>query len=226
MKTLKLVGFQKPIFSTVQGEGHLSGTPSVFVRLHGCDFSCEWCDTKESWREGSDYDNTDVDEVIELIKLSGMEHVVITGGNPILQGDSLLDVVQELKEHHITIETQASVYHDIARDADLLSLSPKLHDWREDVIQEFLDNAQRETQFKVVVPSMGDLPSALRKLERVNEMNPYKTVHYFIQPEYNGGRALVRSIIDSIIESRFLGSINLPNLRVLPQLHKTSLHVV
>jgi len=30
---------------TIQGEGPLIGTPTVFVRTAGCDYRCTWCDT-------------------------------------------------------------------------------------------------------------------------------------------------------------------------------------
>ena len=37
------------IFETIQGEGHFTGIPSIFIRLQGCPVGCSWCDTKHSW---------------------------------------------------------------------------------------------------------------------------------------------------------------------------------
>lgn len=39
------------IFRSINGEGHASGKPTVFIRVFGCNLRCVWCDTKESWTE-------------------------------------------------------------------------------------------------------------------------------------------------------------------------------
>lgn len=42
----------EPVFRTIQGEGIRLGRLSTFVRFYGCNQTCEWCDTKQSWKPG------------------------------------------------------------------------------------------------------------------------------------------------------------------------------
>ena len=71
------------LFFSIQGEGELTGIPSVFVRTSGCNLRCRWCDTKySSWTpEG---ENVDIEELVEKVCSYPARHVVITGGEPML----------------------------------------------------------------------------------------------------------------------------------------------
>jgi 7-carboxy-7-deazaguanine synthase len=112
------------IYKSVQGEGRLTGTPSVFVRASGCNPRCWFCDTPyTSWRpEGRDYA---VDEIIAEVEEWECSHVVVTGGEPMLFAE-LIPLCRALRDRgrHITIETAGTLYLDVA--CDLMSISPKL----------------------------------------------------------------------------------------------------
>ena len=71
------------IYKSVQGEGLLTGTPSVFVRVSGCNLRCWFCDTPfASWApEGSDIA---IDEIVAQVEEWDCRHVVLTGGEPML----------------------------------------------------------------------------------------------------------------------------------------------
>jgi 7-carboxy-7-deazaguanine synthase len=112
------------IYKSIQGEGRLTGVPSVFVRASGCNLRCWFCDTPyASWQpEGQDYP---VDEIIAEIEEWDCEHVVLTGGEPMLFAE-LIPLTRELRRlgRHITIETAGTLYLPAA--CDLMSISPKL----------------------------------------------------------------------------------------------------
>jgi 7-carboxy-7-deazaguanine synthase len=111
------------IFHSIQGEGRLTGVPSVFVRTSGCNLRCWFCDTPyTSWNpEGENYS---VDQLLEKVAAFDCEHVVMTGGEPMLVAD-VIPLTEELKKQgrHVTIETAGTV--DLPVVADLMSISPK-----------------------------------------------------------------------------------------------------
>jgi 7-carboxy-7-deazaguanine synthase len=112
------------IYKSIQGEGRLTGTPSVFVRASGCNLRCWFCDTPyASWQpEGLDYA---VDEIIAEVEEWDCRHVVLTGGEPMLFAE-VIPLCHELRRRgrHITIETAGTLY--LPPVCDLMSISPKL----------------------------------------------------------------------------------------------------
>lgn len=113
------------IFYSIQGEGSLTGVPSVFVRTSGCNLRCAWCDTPyASWKpEGEE---AGVPEVMKVVRRFGAKFVVLTGGEPMIaRGIRELAVALREEGMHITIETAGTIAPDgIA--CDLASISPKL----------------------------------------------------------------------------------------------------
>jgi 7-carboxy-7-deazaguanine synthase len=117
------------IFTSLQGEGLLTGTPSVFVRASGCNLRCGFCDTPyTSWEpEGEDLS---VEEILQRVHDSlgtdqSCRHAVLTGGEPMLFAE-LVPLADGLQRRglHITVETAGTLYLPLA--CDLMSISPKL----------------------------------------------------------------------------------------------------
>ena len=89
------------IFASIQGEGRSAGLPCTFVRLSRCNLACSWCDTAYTWRfTGPDaFERTanqitlSEEDVAQRIMALGGNRLVITGGEPLLQGAGLARMV-------------------------------------------------------------------------------------------------------------------------------------
>lgn len=112
------------LYKSVQGEGRLTGTESIFLRVSGCNLRCGFCDTPyASWQpEGEELP---LDTLRTRIEAWDCEHVVITGGEPMLFAD-LVPLSHQLAAagHHLTVETAGTCYLPVA--CHLMSISPKL----------------------------------------------------------------------------------------------------
>lgn len=93
------------IFLSIQGEGLLTGYPTVFVRFMGCNLRCSYCDTTYSYHEGKEIS---VEDIVDKIESYGYQRVCLTGGEPLIQKD-LQDLLDALKGYRITIETNGSI---------------------------------------------------------------------------------------------------------------------
>jgi len=94
------------IFFSLQGEGILSGMPTVFIRTTGCNLRCVYCDTKYAYYDGVEIS---VEEVVRRVKRHRCRYICITGGEPLLQ-NSIYNLINELKilYYNILIETNGS----------------------------------------------------------------------------------------------------------------------
>jgi len=112
------------LFQSLQGEGRLAGVPSVFVRTSGCNLRCWFCDSYHtSWEPTHDWFT--IDDVLAAVEEYDADHVVLTGGEPLIH-DSSADLLERLADrgYHTTVETNGTVVPDAP--IDLASVSPKL----------------------------------------------------------------------------------------------------
>jgi len=170
------------IYASLQGEGLLTGTPSVFVRTSGCNLRCWFCDTPfASWQPEGDY--LSVPAIVAQVAECHLQHVVLTGGEPLIFAN-LPELCQQLRPQgqHVTVETAATIYRPV--QCDLISISPKLSSsapdaqvhptWhmahqqrreRLDVVRQFM--SEQPYQLKFVVDNPLDAEEMLEYLQRL-----------------------------------------------------------
>jgi 7-carboxy-7-deazaguanine synthase len=88
------------LFYSIQGEGPAMGRPATFVRLAGCNLSCVGCDTQhKDWKE--------ISSSAVLDQMRG-KRVIITGGEPTMQMDGLLELIDLLGDNSIEIHLETN----------------------------------------------------------------------------------------------------------------------
>lgn len=94
------------IFHSIQGEGRLTGIPTIFVRTTGCNLRCTYCDTTYAYEQGT---NMTLAEILCRLEEYSCQEVCITGGEPLIQKDTieLIHILQQ-KGYHCSIETNGS----------------------------------------------------------------------------------------------------------------------
>lgn len=123
-----LISDDGPGFKTIEGEGHNVGKPSIFVRLFGCNLTCKaWssvdspfgCDSFVSWSKKNKYTFDQIFEHFEKNNFvsdlaSGLVILKITGGEPMLRQQPLIDFIEEFKRRYefypvIDFETNSTI---------------------------------------------------------------------------------------------------------------------
>ena len=176
------------LFESLQGEGRLAGVPSVFVRTSGCNLRCWFCDSYHTSWEPT-HATMNVDEILAEVERYDADHVVVTGGEPLVH-DAVVDLLESLGErgYHTTVETNGTIYRDAP--VDLASVSPKLAsstptpekdpkgdgEWadRHEERRIDLDALVRlveayDAQLKFVVSGRGDLDEITDLLDRIRD---------------------------------------------------------
>ncbi len=121
------------IFESIQGEGTNAGKHVIFLRTAECNLKCSWCDTKYTW----DWKNFDyskevkeipIKEIRQKLEQFSNRHLVITGGEPLMQQDDLVELLTFLKpEFYVEVETNGTILpnNTLSSLVDQWNVSPK-----------------------------------------------------------------------------------------------------
>jgi len=95
------------VFHSLQGEGPLTGERTTFIRTARCNLRCSWCDTTYSFGPGRE---RSISSLVREVGKNATRHVCLTGGEPLLQRESLT-LVRQLSDRGVTtvIETGGSL---------------------------------------------------------------------------------------------------------------------
>lgn len=81
---------------TIQGENFV-GWPAAFLRVQHCTNHCTWCDSQAVWKFGNPYTFDELFELMESVdlirKFKEGQHLVLTGGSPVLQQKKLVTLI-------------------------------------------------------------------------------------------------------------------------------------
>lgn len=161
-KTIKVC----EIFKGIQGEGRYCGLPVLFIRLSGCTQDCSFCDSSYHKKgiEMSYY------EVIKKIKESRLGCICWTGGEPLVQRSSIMEIITQTSKHKHYLETNGDLL--VENDLyifDYIAISPKnlalVKKWKKDFT--FTNKKYEQSKFDIKIAT--DL--------KVNkELVPYSTM--------------------------------------------------
>ncbi|MCC2616805.1 7-carboxy-7-deazaguanine synthase QueE [Aestuariibacter halophilus] len=133
------------VFQSIQGEGALTGVPSIFVRIQGCPVGCPWCDTKHTWDinpddersaddvmaeqgESSHWFQSSFDELMALFAREGYtaKNVILTGGEPCMFDLTELSSQLIARGYGVSIETSGT-FEVLTHPDTWVTVSPKVN---------------------------------------------------------------------------------------------------
>jgi 7-carboxy-7-deazaguanine synthase len=199
------------IFMSICGEGITIGIPALFVRLYGCNLSCEFCDTQIS-----KYVEMTIDELVDRIKSENANCVCWTGGEPTMQLNEMLQVIDQLPDVYHFVETNGTIINSEivseVRHINQWIISPK----SPDILNYWVNVVLRRSAWQSII-SIKLVISSPDELETLPE--GFKRREFFVQPKLMIGDDPVekyKELAEALMNS---GKIY-RRIKILPQLHK------
>lgn len=205
------------IFRSIEGEGLRTGLPAVFIRLHGCNLRCSYCDSMYAV-EGGDYKQMNVTQVLDAVKkFSGITHVTLTGGEPLIH-QNVEDLLSQLSGngYRVNIETNGTVpckwhfpglFYTMDWKCKSSGMSVKMK-------MENFETLGSEDVLKFVVGTIEDLEETETVVKSLAEKKD-DMPHLFVSPVF--GNLSNEEIVNWLLNSNIMVK---NNVRFQVQLHK------
>lgn len=174
------------VFHSIQGEGLNAGTPAIFVRFGNCNLKCSWCDTKYTWHSDviDNYEAPMREVFTKIGRYPNCHHIVITGGEPMLQQDSIIAIRKKFPTYYIEVETNGSQEVRCHDEVNLFTVSYKTSNSGNAPYE--LKTANNKCVYKFVV----DTPRDFNEIEEIISRYKLSRDKIFLMPQGISAREL------------------------------------
>ncbi len=197
------------LFYSIQGETTRAGLPSFFIRLAGCNLDCSYCDTRYARTERTSMPVRDI--VRAATHYESAHHITITGGEPLLQPDTIV-LMEMLLERNIPlqVETNGSIsLHGVpAKVRKIVDVKTPSSGEEGSFLMGNLNHISADDEIKFVISDRSDYDYCRAFVKKYLEK---KECIINFSPVY--GKMQIASLAEAILADRLPVRLNL-------QLHK------
>ena len=184
----------KEIFYSLQGEGGRQGAASIFIRLSGCNLTCDFCDTDFSGGESMTWG-----KILLIIKEFPCQWIVWTGGEPALQ----------LTDKCLLFFKKAGYFQAIESNG---------HDRLSELLDYTVVSPKGQTDYACEInPKVNEIRLPVRANDSIPPIESLpKAKYYFLSPIFTDNQAETKANIDYCVEQVKKN----PEWRLSLQVHK------
>jgi len=225
------------IFTSIEGEGILYGTKTLFVRLAGCPFTCFYCDTLDAlpMDSGNEYAIEEACNLIEKNLEENTYKVNFTGGEPLVQSEGVLEMAKYVQSKNIPTYLESSCYDSkkfsqVLPFIDFIKIEFKTPEAKfvdanhySKLIQNALEclkisvDSNKITYIKIVVSEKTELRDFKELLDKIfNIVSKKDLTGFIIQPTYG----IAEPSLEKLLKFYDLVFPFYNEIRIVPQLHK------
>jgi 7-carboxy-7-deazaguanine synthase len=225
------------IFTSIEGEGILIGTKTLFIRMAGCHLGCIWCDTGYALplNSGKEYTLGHVKDMISKELRPNTYKANFTGGEPLLQHYAVADLARFIKDKGLKTYLESSCFDShrfekVLPFIDICKIEFKMRDSkavdseRHDRLlineRECLDlsiECSKTTYIKIIVTASSSIGEFRNLLQDVfTHIETRDLAGFIIQPS----SAMDEPSLEKLLMFYDAAYPIYHNVRIIPQLHK------